>query len=235
MALSRRQFLSVAAAGAGAILVAPRIVFANVETDRRFVFVIQRRGRRPEHRRPVCRRVCVAARPARNRHVGRDAARRHVRTTSVARADRAVVPRRAGAVRSRDCLAVSRPLAFRRAERARDGRPRAVPGEGRLAEPARRAAAGHARKCDRVRADRAAARGTVQAASYAPSGLPAAPDDLLARVSALYEADAQLGPLWQSAMDARGLAGDAMRGRIQPVSASSPRRSSRATTARASR
>ncbi|WP_205820144.1 twin-arginine translocation signal domain-containing protein, partial [Burkholderia sp. Ac-20345] len=42
MALSRRQFLSVAAAGAGAILVAPRIVFANVETDRRFVFVIQR-------------------------------------------------------------------------------------------------------------------------------------------------------------------------------------------------
>ena len=42
MALSRRQFLRVAAAGAGAMLVAPRIVFANVETDRRFVFVIQR-------------------------------------------------------------------------------------------------------------------------------------------------------------------------------------------------
>ncbi|MBL3940388.1 twin-arginine translocation signal domain-containing protein, partial [Bacteroides thetaiotaomicron] len=42
MALSRRQFLSVAAAGAGAILVAPQIVFANVATDRRFVFVIQR-------------------------------------------------------------------------------------------------------------------------------------------------------------------------------------------------
>lgn len=42
MALSRRRFLSVAAAGAGAMLVAPRLVFANVETDRRFVFVIQR-------------------------------------------------------------------------------------------------------------------------------------------------------------------------------------------------
>ena len=40
--LTRRHFLSIAAAGAGAILVAPRIVFANVETDRRFVFVIQR-------------------------------------------------------------------------------------------------------------------------------------------------------------------------------------------------
>ena len=39
---SRRKFLSVAAAGAGAILVSPRIAFASVATDRRFVFVIQR-------------------------------------------------------------------------------------------------------------------------------------------------------------------------------------------------
>ncbi|MDE1012400.1 MAG: twin-arginine translocation signal domain-containing protein, partial [Paraburkholderia fungorum] len=40
--LSRRKFLSVAAAGAGAILVSPQIAFASVATDRRFVFVIQR-------------------------------------------------------------------------------------------------------------------------------------------------------------------------------------------------
>lgn len=39
---SRRQFLQIAAAGAGAILVSPRIAFASVVTDRRFVFVIQR-------------------------------------------------------------------------------------------------------------------------------------------------------------------------------------------------
>ncbi|HTK00420.1 MAG TPA: DUF1501 domain-containing protein [Bordetella sp.] len=55
----------------------------------------------------------------------------------------------------------------------------------------------------------AALRGTVQAASYAPSALPAAPDDLLTRVSDLYEHDAQLGPLWTEAMRTRGLASDA--------------------------
>lgn len=55
----------------------------------------------------------------------------------------------------------------------------------------------------------AALRGPVRAASYAPSALPPAPDDLLARVSALYEHDAQLGPLWMEAMKTRGLAGDA--------------------------
>lgn len=55
----------------------------------------------------------------------------------------------------------------------------------------------------------AALRGAVQATSYAPSALPPAPDDLLTRVSGLYEHDAQLGPLWAQAMQTRGLAGDA--------------------------
>lgn len=40
--IERRQFLRFAAVGAGAILIAPRIVFANVASERRFVFVIQR-------------------------------------------------------------------------------------------------------------------------------------------------------------------------------------------------
>ncbi|MDC6131892.1 DUF1501 domain-containing protein, partial [Burkholderia gladioli] len=55
----------------------------------------------------------------------------------------------------------------------------------------------------------AALRGPARVTSYAPSGLPGAPDDLLTRVSALYEQDAQLGPLWTSAMQARSLAHDA--------------------------
>ncbi|KHJ59565.1 DUF1501 domain-containing protein, partial [Burkholderia glumae] len=38
---TRRRFLGTAAA-AGALLVAPRLVFANVASERRFVFVIQR-------------------------------------------------------------------------------------------------------------------------------------------------------------------------------------------------
>lgn len=52
-----------------------------------------------------------------------------------------------------------------------------------------------------------ALRGQFDVASYAPSALPSASDDLLMRVGALYEHDAQLGPLWQSAMSARDMAG----------------------------
>ncbi|MFJ1260858.1 DUF1501 domain-containing protein [Cupriavidus sp. CuC1] len=55
----------------------------------------------------------------------------------------------------------------------------------------------------------AALRGPVEVGSYAPSALPSAPDDLLTRVGQLYEMDAQLHPLWNAAMQARGLAGDA--------------------------
>jgi uncharacterized protein (DUF1501 family) len=53
-----------------------------------------------------------------------------------------------------------------------------------------------------------ALRGKAAVTSYAPSGLPQASDDLLMRVSQLYDQDAQLRPLWESAMTARGLAGD---------------------------
>ena len=51
-----------------------------------------------------------------------------------------------------------------------------------------------------------ALRGAYEVASYAPSGLPQAPDDLLLRVEQLYAGDAQLHALWSSAMAARGIA-----------------------------
>ncbi|WP_294330409.1 DUF1501 domain-containing protein [uncultured Sphingomonas sp.] len=53
-----------------------------------------------------------------------------------------------------------------------------------------------------------ALRGSLEVASYAPSSLPDASDDLLARVTAMYEGDKQLHPLWQEAMATRTLAGD---------------------------
>jgi uncharacterized protein (DUF1501 family) len=40
--LGRRHFLGFAAAGAGAMLVAPRLALATVRGERRFVFIIQR-------------------------------------------------------------------------------------------------------------------------------------------------------------------------------------------------
>lgn len=54
----------------------------------------------------------------------------------------------------------------------------------------------------------AALRGKVQVASYAPSALPQASDDLLMRVSSMYQADPMLHPLWEQAMATRALTGD---------------------------
>jgi len=53
-----------------------------------------------------------------------------------------------------------------------------------------------------------ALRGNNQVSSYAPSKLPGPSDDLLQRVSALYEADPQLHGLWNEAVATRMTAGD---------------------------
>ena len=56
-------------------------------------------------------------------------------------------------------------------------------------------------------------RGPRDVASYAPSALPDASDDLLVRVSALYELDATLHAAWTQAMQTRTMAGDLSAGR----------------------
>lgn len=53
-----------------------------------------------------------------------------------------------------------------------------------------------------------ALRGVREIASYAPSNLPDASDDLLQRVSMMYQGDQQLHGLWSEAMSTRMLAGD---------------------------
>ena len=53
-----------------------------------------------------------------------------------------------------------------------------------------------------------ALRGPREVASYAPSALPVASDDLLARVATLYGGDPQLHGLWSEAMATRQLTGD---------------------------
>lgn len=50
-----------------------------------------------------------------------------------------------------------------------------------------------------------ALRGPHEVASYAPSALPQAGDDLLQRVAMLYQGDAQLHGLWAEAMNTRSL------------------------------
>ncbi|GAA0727352.1 DUF1501 domain-containing protein [Sphingomonas japonica] len=53
-----------------------------------------------------------------------------------------------------------------------------------------------------------ALRGSIDVASYAPSALPDASDDLLARVATLYAQDEQLHAIWQQATATRALTGD---------------------------
>ena len=53
-----------------------------------------------------------------------------------------------------------------------------------------------------------ALRGAHDVSSYAPSQLPTASDDLLARVGDLYAHDSQLAPLWNQAMSTRKLTSD---------------------------
>ena len=53
-----------------------------------------------------------------------------------------------------------------------------------------------------------ALRGKHDVSSYAPSNLPRASDDLLQRVAMLYQGDSQLHALWSEAMNTRALTGD---------------------------
>ena len=52
-----------------------------------------------------------------------------------------------------------------------------------------------------------ALRGAHEVASYAPSALPQPNEDLMLRVDQLYAGDSQLHALWSAALDARGMAG----------------------------
>lgn len=70
-----------------------------------------------------------------------------------------------------------------------------------------------------------ALRGPRDVSSYAPSNLPQASDDLLQRVSMLYAGDSQLHALWSEAMGTRALTGDlaAGAGPMPPRPVRSPR------------
>jgi uncharacterized protein (DUF1501 family) len=53
-----------------------------------------------------------------------------------------------------------------------------------------------------------ALRGTAPVSNYAPSSLPQASEDLIARVSQLYAGDTELGGLWSRALETRAMAAD---------------------------
>ncbi|MFM0152432.1 DUF1501 domain-containing protein [Paraburkholderia sediminicola] len=210
--LSRRKFLSVAAAGAGAILVSPQIAFASVATDRRFVFVIQRGAAdglnivvpyaEPAY---ATLRGALAIDPSKaTRLDGTFALHPSLVQTAAMYADHQALFVHAVASPYRDRSHF-------------DGQNVLETGgtspyqmkDGWLNRLAASMPTTRENAIAFAPTVPMALRGKAAVTSYAPSGLPQAPDDLLMRVAQLYDQDAQLRPLWESAMTARGLAGDA--------------------------
>ncbi|SKC85712.1 Uncharacterized conserved protein, DUF1501 family [Burkholderia sp. CF099] len=214
--LTRRSFVRIAAAGAGAMLVAPQIVFARAATDRRFVFVIQRGAADGLNIVvPYADPAYASLRPA----LAVDtSASTKLDGTFALHPSLAQIGQMYGRREALFVHAVASPYRDRShfdgqnvletggssAYQVKDGWLNRLVGMMPGA-----ASTTHENAIAFAPTVPMALRGAANVASYAPSGLPQAPDDLLTRVSQLYEQDAQLRPLWESAMAARGLAGDA--------------------------
>ncbi|WP_035513771.1 DUF1501 domain-containing protein [Paraburkholderia nodosa] len=210
--VSRRHFLRVAAAGAGAMLVAPRIVFASVETERRFVFVIQRGAA------DGLNIVVPYAEPAYATLRGPLAIDIDKATkldgTFALHPSLVQMAQMYGEKQALFVHAIASPYRDRSHFDGQNvletgGRAPYQVKDGWLNRLVAMLPASRENAIALAPTVPLALRGTVQVSSYAPSALPSASDDLLTRVSALYEADPQLRALWTSAMNARGLAGDA--------------------------
>jgi uncharacterized protein (DUF1501 family) len=210
--LSRRSFLSVAAAGAGALLVSPRIAFARVATDRRFVFVIQRGAA------DGLNIVVPYAEPAYATLRGELA----IDTSNATRLDgtfalHPALTQTAAMYANRQALFVHAVASPYRDRSHFDGQNVLETGgvspyqvkDGWLNRLVAQLPATRENAIAFAPTVPMALRGAAAVTSYAPTALAQAPDDLLTRVSQLYEQDAQLRLLWESAMKARGLAGDA--------------------------
>lgn len=214
--LRRRGFLRIAAAGAGAMLVGPRLAFAAAATERRFLFVIQRGAADGlETLIPVADpsyarlRGALAIDPAAALRLDGSFALNPA-LTEIHKMYLAgeVLPVHAVAspYRERSHFDAQNVLETGGTQpyQLKDGWLNRLVG---LLPPHGGAARDEAIAF--APTVPLALRGASGVTSYAPSGLPAATDDLLARVGQLYAGDAQLHPLWTAAMEARGLAGDA--------------------------
>ena len=210
--VSRRDFLWCAGVGAGAMLVAPRIAFASVASERRFVFVIQRGAADglnivvpyadPAY---ATLRGPLAIDPASGTKLDSTFALHPslVETAKMYAAGQALfVQAVASPYRDRshfdgqNVLETGGPAPYRTKD-------------GWLNRLVTMLPAARANAIAFAPTVPLALRGPADVTSYAPSALPQAPDDLLLRVSQLYAGDPQLHALWTSAMQARGLASDA--------------------------
>ncbi len=207
--IDRRSFLSVSAMGAGAMLVAPRMVLATVPTERRFVFIIQRGAADGlnivvPYADPAYAKLrgALAIDPAGATKLdGTFALHPSLAETAKMYGERQAlfVHAVASPYRDRSHFDGQNVLETggRQPYQLRDGWLNRLVGMMPKAKDEAIALAATVPM---------ALRGAAQVTSYAPSSLPTPSDDLLLRVGQLYAADPELHPLWSAALEAKGLA-----------------------------
>lgn len=210
--IRRREFLRFAAAGAGALLIAPRTIFASVETERRFVFIIQRGA--ADGLNTVVPYADPAYANLRGALAIDPALALKLDGTFALHPSLAELAKLYSAKEALFVHAVASP--YRERSHFDGQNVLETGGSGpyqirdgwlnrllTLLPKSRGEAIAFAPTIP------LSLRGPAAVTSYAPSALPQAPDDLLIRVGKLYDADPQLHPLWNAAMEARGLAAEA--------------------------
>jgi uncharacterized protein (DUF1501 family) len=209
MDLQRRRFLATAGA-AGALLAAPRVLFAQAATERRFVFIIQRGAADglnivvpyadPAY---VSLRGALAVDPSQAQKLDGMFAL-HPSLAEMGRlytaGQAAFVHAVASPYRDRSHFDGQNVLESGGTTpyQLKDGWMNRLVG---LLPRAGKEAIAFAPTVP------LALRGAVDVTSYAPSALPQPSDDLMQRVAQLYANDAQLHALWSAALDARDMAG----------------------------
>ena len=210
--IARRQFLSAAALGAGTLFVAPGLALATVPTERRFVFIIQRGAADGlDILRPTGDPAFAGLRAG---LVGDADAGTKLDAMFTLHPSLAAVGKMYGQGQALFVHAVASPYRDRSHFDGQNvletggAQPYAVR-DGWL----NRLVTMLPRSSDEAIAIAStvptAFRGSVQVASFAPSALPHAADDLTTRVTALYDADPQLHAIWSAALETQGLAAGA--------------------------
>lgn len=204
-ALDRRSFVAGATLAAGAAFL-PRMAFANVPTDRRFVFIIQRGA--ADGLNTVIPHADPAYRGLRGALAIDPAAALKLDSSFSLHPALVEIGRMYGERQALFAHAVASPY---RDRSHFDGQnvletggaaPYAIK-DGWLNRLAGLASGSNGAAIALAPTIPLALRGATLVTSYAPSKIPEPSDDLMLRVSHLYASDPQLHPLWSAALDAR--------------------------------
>ena len=208
--LVRRNFFSCAALGAGALWVNPQMALASVGTDRRFVFIIQRGAADGLDIVRPCGDPAYSA----LRGSLADGASKPIRLDGLFALHPAMVEL-GRMYAQRQALFVHAVASPYRDRSHFDGQNVLETGGSRPYQLKDGWLNRLASLLPRIRDEAIAVadtvpmalRGKTPVSSYAPSSLPQPSDDLMTRVATLYDADPQLHPLWDAALNASALAG----------------------------